>query len=378
MTKRMYIALAFVLAVLTGGVVVYDDGYAPARTDLHLDTAENPFYAGYEFGAPDTIHIGTQPLFSPTGLISEAMRHDLVLEEDLRELGLKIQFHSFLKGHDVNSFLSRELLQAGIGGDMPTLTIAAASGVVIPVKVQNGVTWLMANQSFLLKELKGERIGYAVGSNAHFALLNQLASAGLSEADVKLVPMSVNNMPDALESGDIAAFAAWEPTPSIAEMKYGSIRCFSATSSGYLYFEKNFAKKRPKAMRAIVAATARSIAWLRADKANRLLASEWNVATANVLTNNNYPLSKEENVSIAERDLLFSFMAVTGGVADEDLSPKGKLTKEFAFLKNIGKIEAGIPWEKVRDSFDPKILNEILRDPRGLRPLSIRTEGVSP
>jgi ABC-type taurine transport system substrate-binding protein len=348
-------------------MLVFYSGHEPARTDLLLDPAENPLYAGYEFGVSNTIYVGTQPLFSPTGLISEAMRHDLILEEDLRGLGLEIKFHPFLKGYDVNHFLNRGQLQAGIGGDMPTLTIAAASEVVIPVKIQDGQTWLMAKQSFLLKELKGKRIGYAVGSNAHYMLLNLLASAGLSVADVKLVSMPVNDMPDALERGIVAAFAAWEPIPSIAEMKFGFSRGFAAPSSGYMYFTKVFARNRPEAMRAIVASAARSIAWLRADKINRLLASDWNIVIANVLTNTTYPLSKEEDVSVAERDLMFSFMDMTGGVSDVNLSQDGRLAKEFFFLKDIGKIDEGISWEKVSDSFDPKILDEILGDPNGLR-----------
>ncbi len=379
MTKKTYGALALISIVLLGGigVILWKEASKTEAPDLVLDPALNEAYASYGYEEGNTIYIGTQPLYSPTGLISEAMRHDRILEEDLQELGLKIKFHPFLKGYDVNYFLSRGLLQAGIGGDMPTLTIAATSEVVIAVKVQDGLTWLVGKQPFLLKDLKGKRIGYARGSNAHFTLLNLLASAGLSEADVKLVPMSVNDMPDALESGSIATFAAWEPTPSIAEMKHGSARRFGAPSSGYLYFRKDFAQKRPEVMRAIVAAAARSIAWLQADRANRLIASDWNLATANVLTRNTYPLSKEEDVTVAERDILFSVMAMTGGISDDDLSPEGRLAKEFAFLKDIGMIEAGVTWEKVRDSFDPKILDRILADSRGLRPLSIRTGGVS-
>lgn len=369
MTKRRYSAAMFASIVLLGGIgaIVWKEASWTEPLCLAPDPAQNEAYASYRYGEPDTIHVGTQPLYSPTGLIAEAMRHDRILEEDLRKLGLKIEFHPFLTGYDVNHFLSRGDLQTGISGDMPTLTIAATSKVVIPVKVQDGLTWLVGKRPFLLKSLKDERIGYADGSNAHFTLLSLLSSAGLSEADVELVPMPVYDMPDALTSGAIYAFAAWEPTPTIAEMNYGLPRCFGVPSSGYMYFRKDFADKRPEAVRRIVAATARAIHWLRADKANCLRANEWNSKTALILTNKTDPLSEEENVSIARGDILRNGLAVSHGISKEELSQDSRLGKEFSFLRSIGKVPADISWKKVRDSFDETILDEVLGRSREYR-----------
>jgi ABC-type nitrate/sulfonate/bicarbonate transport system substrate-binding protein len=369
MTRRTYIVWALSTLVLLGGSGVIlrqkADNTAPHEPDP--GPAQNAIYAAYKYEDHNTINVGTQPLFSPTGLISEAMQNDLILEEELRVLDLRIRFHPFLKGYDVNYFLSRGFLQVGIGGDMPTLTIAATSEVVIALRVQNGLTWLVGKQPFLLRDLKGKRIGYANGSNAHFMLLNLLSSVGLSQTDVYLVPMSVGQMPGALAKGGIDVFAAWEPAPSIAKKKYGFVRSFGAQSSGYMYFGKDFADKHPKAARAIVAAATRAIAWLGSGKANRLIASQWKIATANVLTNSLYPISTEEDVEIAEEDFLFSDLTITSGISDDELSPAGRLAKEYAFLQDIGKIEADIPWEKVRDSFNRTIFDGIPRKSREYR-----------
>ncbi len=121
MTKRTYSALVLALIALLGGisVILWEEASKTEPSDLAPDAAQNEVYASYEYEERNTIYVGTQPLYSPTGLIPEAMRHDGILEEDLRGLGLNITFPPFLKGYDVNHFLSRGHPQVGIGGDMP-------------------------------------------------------------------------------------------------------------------------------------------------------------------------------------------------------------------------------------------------------------------
>ncbi len=57
-------------------------------------------------------------------VISESMKRDEVLRRVLSKQGIKIRFYSFLKGADVNFFIKRGNLEAGIGGDIPALTAA--------------------------------------------------------------------------------------------------------------------------------------------------------------------------------------------------------------------------------------------------------------
>ena len=86
--------------------------------------SEHPIYRTYSFGSSDNVvDIGTQPLWVPTCLISEAMRHDNILRDALSERGLEVRFHAFLKGADVNFFLERGELEVAIGGDMPALFV---------------------------------------------------------------------------------------------------------------------------------------------------------------------------------------------------------------------------------------------------------------
>jgi len=132
---------------------------------------DHPVYSTYEYGSDDVIDIGSQPLFVPTGNLSEVMRRDQLLNGALGELGFKTRFHPFLKGADLNFFLERGDLDAGFAGDNPALTACATSGVVVAALVMRGSAAIVSADNTMVADLDGKRIGYALGSNAHFALL---------------------------------------------------------------------------------------------------------------------------------------------------------------------------------------------------------------
>jgi len=320
--KRVLVSVAAVVGLSL--LVVLQRKITDKPLDLEPDPSPNRAYATYQYGEPDTVYVGTQPLYAPTGLITEALRRDPVLKEELQKLGVKITFYPFMKGHDVNMQLISGRLQAGVGGDMPALTAAATTNIVIPVLVQSGTTWLVTRTSVLLKDFKGKRIAYAKGSNAHFMLLNLLSSQELSEGDVELVPMDVEHMIEALESRAISAFAAWEPTPTIAREKYHFVTRFGGPSSGYLYFRKEFADTQPAALRQIVAAVVRACFWLcDGSDADRIKASGWALEASEALTGAKLDLSPEALVSIGGRDILRSGWTRSFAIRTDSLAEKG-------------------------------------------------------
>ena len=334
-------------------------------------------YATYRYGEPGTVYFGTQPLYSPTGLLTEAMRRDPVLREELEKIGFEVVFYPFRKGSDVNEQLVSGRLHVGVGGDMPALTAAATTNIVSPVMVQSGLTWLVTRTHCLLKDLKGERIAYAEGSNAHFMLLNLLSSSGLSETDVRLVPMDVGNMIEALDRGYVSAFAAWEPTPTIAVEKHGFAARFGGPSTGYMYFRRDFADSHPDVLRQIVAGVARACDWLTEGRdRNRIKASAWAIEASEQLTGENFDLSPEIQASIARKDIIGSLIARPYTITAESLADDGALAREHSFLKQIGAIPEESSWESVRESFDTAILFEILESRHEYRLSEFRYQDV--
>jgi NitT/TauT family transport system substrate-binding protein len=327
----------------------------------------HPKYANYEFNKDDkVINLGTQPVYMPTGLISEMMKRDAILEQALSEIGRQIRFYPFLKGDDVNFFLKRGDLDAGIGGDMPALTAAATFDIVVTNLVQQGFTSIIAGKYMLISGLRGKRIGYAFGSNAHYSLLQALAGAGLDEKNVRLIPMDVNRMPQALRSGDIDAFSAWEPTPSIALKKQNdAVIIHRNLSSGYLYFLKTFSDENHEAVKHIVASAIRAIRWMQVSNENLIKACSWTKKTAEELIGENIELSSEEIAELAKKDIIG--MRQPCRIPDSSLEDNTSLHDELEFLKASGKIPVSADWNDVWSSFDRRIVNEVLAGPKEYR-----------
>jgi len=72
-----------------------------------------------------------------------------------------------------------------------------------------------------LEDLRGNRIAVKKGTSTFGGLLASLASNKIPLEDVVFVDLSPSIMPDALMAGSIDAFAASEPTPSLAELRGG-------------------------------------------------------------------------------------------------------------------------------------------------------------
>lgn len=70
-----------------------------------------------------------------------------------------------------------------------------------------------------LSDLKGLCIAMKKGTSTYGGFLKYIQTQGLLPDDFSIVELSPDAMPDALASGFIQAFAASEPTPSIAEMR---------------------------------------------------------------------------------------------------------------------------------------------------------------
>ncbi len=320
---------------------------------------DHPIYSKYVFGTKDNvIRIGVQPLYLPGSLIMETIKRDTILKKELSKMGLEILFYDFLKGDDVNFFLGRGDIDAGIGGDMPTLTAAANLNVVIPAMIQRGFTSIVANHHMLIEQLKGKRIGYAFGSNAHYSLLKTLASEGLIENDVKLIPMEVTQMPEALDTGEITAFSAWEPTPTIALNNYtNSTIIHQRLSLGFFYFLKTLYQKHPEAVSLILASEIRAILWMQEKRENLFRACEWNIAAGEKAFGVKINLSVDDIAAIAMKDILGQ--TSNPNITRDNLRINGPLDQELRFLVTIKKAPASASWTQIRKKFQPEILNKI-------------------
>lgn len=322
-----------------------------------------PYYASYGL-VPDspTVDVGIQPLGYPSGVLTATLRHDAILREKLASLGHPLQLHPFRRGADMLPMLGDNRLEAGLLGDMPTLLAAARGHIVVIGLAKQSPTAIVARHQTQLKDLVGKRIAYVEASSAHQTLLQGLSSAGLTESSVRLVPMGVEAMPGALKRGEIDAFAAWEPAPTIALAdETGNRVVFRGVSSDYFVVSTRFSQRSPAAVDALVAAYIRAFEWLRLSQKNMERAARWAQGEAESFSGQASDLPLEKIIGITRRDIINIPSAPT-----IIQNPKGSppLFGEFEFLKRLGKLPVDGEWHHVTKAINNDVLARVITHPR--------------
>lgn len=324
---------------------------------------EVPYYDRYGLTpASPAVDAGIQPLGYPAGVLTAVLRHDEILKSQLAALGQPLQTHPFRRGADMLTLFSDKRLEAGLLGDMPTLLAAASGDVSIVGLAKQSPTAIVARDQTQVRGLAGKRIAYVEASSAHQTLLQGLSAAGLKESDVRLLPMRVDDMPDALNRGEIDAFAAWEPAPSIALTANPANRIvFRGLSSDYFVVSKAFVRRSPAAVDALVAGYVRAIEWLRLSQKNIERAARWAQADAESFSGRPSPLPVEKIVAITRRELLNVPSAPS--IINNPKAPP-PLLGEFEFLKRLNKLPADGEWSRVADALNNDLLPRVQTEPR--------------
>jgi len=164
----------------------------------------------------------------------------------LRSAGLDrtpyaIEWSTFTSGPPLLEAASADAIDVGGVGNTPPLFAAAARRDVKIVSVSRGnVTsdaLIVRKDSPLrrVEELRGKKIAVARGSSAHGQILLTLRKAGLTPKDVQLVLLQPADALGAFNSGDVAAWAIWDPYFSQVVLETGArvLADGTGTANGY-------------------------------------------------------------------------------------------------------------------------------------------------
>ncbi len=136
-----------------------------------------------------------------------------------KEAGVDVELLWFEYGPSMDAFSAGKVDAVMVtNGDALVVGANGAKNVMILVTdYSNGNDMVVAVPGIKsLADLKGKKIGVEVGFVDHLLLLNGLKKAGLTEADVEIVPTPTNQAPQVLASGEVAAVAAWQPNSGAA------------------------------------------------------------------------------------------------------------------------------------------------------------------
>ncbi|HHV94138.1 MAG TPA: aliphatic sulfonate ABC transporter substrate-binding protein [Firmicutes bacterium] len=169
--------------------------------------------------AAEKLTVSYNPM--PLNVPSIVMKEMGFLEEAMAELGIKVEYNSFLAGYQMTEAMAAgELDIAPVMGGTSTVT-SFAGGRSLQVFAAYGqapagfaIVAKAGSPMHSVQDLKGKTVGLPVGTEVHYLLGKALEEDGLSLQDVQVANMLVPDAVTALMAGHIEAAGVVEPVLS--------------------------------------------------------------------------------------------------------------------------------------------------------------------
>jgi sulfonate transport system substrate-binding protein len=143
----------------------------------------------------------------------------------LQDLPYRIEWFNFPAAQPLGEALNAGAVDVGGLGDAPTIFAYAAGArvrIVAATHYEPADLAIIVPDASTIKnatDLKGRRIATTRGSIGHFLLITALARAGLKPTDVQVHFLQPQDAKAALSSGDVDAWASWDPYVALAELR---------------------------------------------------------------------------------------------------------------------------------------------------------------
>ena len=148
--------------------------------------------------------------------------------------GLNVAIRYFPSAGDLSTAVASGSINIGAGGTTPTTTLRASGFPAIVLAqladISGAQQVVVGGDIRTAADLKGRKIGVALGTVSELLGEQFLAKNGLTRNDVAFVNLGATDMITALNRGDVAAAAMWEPHASRA-VAQGAHRLASGTTN---------------------------------------------------------------------------------------------------------------------------------------------------
>ncbi len=221
--------------------------------------------------APSEIRIDWAT-YNPVSLI---LKDQGLLEKEFAKDNIKIRWVMSAGSNKALEFLNAGSLDFGSTAGAAALIAKVNGNPLKSVYVFSRPEWtaLVTQKDSAIKtvaDLKGQRVAVTRGTDPHIFLVRALATAGLTEKDVKLVLLQHADGRTALERGDVVAWAGLDPMMAASEVESGA-RLFyrkpEANTWGVLNVSEAFASANPALVRRVLAVYETARIWCLAHPA---------------------------------------------------------------------------------------------------------------
>ncbi|MBB3102366.1 sulfonate ABC transporter substrate-binding protein [Azomonas macrocytogenes] len=184
------------------------------------------------------------------------------LEKRLADQGIQVQWTEFPGGPQLLEGLNVGAIDFGSTGEAPPIFAQAAGADLLYVAHEppspSGEAILTPKDSPIksVAELKGKKVALNKGSNVHFLLVRALEDAGLTVKDITPVYLPPADARAAFESGQVDAWAIWDPFQAAAEsqLQARTLRDGQGLVANHQFYlaAKPYAEKHPEVISALV------------------------------------------------------------------------------------------------------------------------------
>lgn len=212
-----------------------------------------------------------------------------------QDVGLNVDSHYFVAGRDA--------MDALVGNQADIATVALTP-VVFAAFQEQPIAVIAENASYpnnvitarkdhgiqTAEDLRGKKIGTALGTDLQYFLDKFLQAYNMTESDVVVTNVPPNDMVTVLSKGDIDAFSIWQPIPWNAQQEMGDNIVFLKPPKGtyearYLVLTtQKFLKENPEAVKRFLQAFKMADDFIAANpaQAQQIVATDWKAPLAMV------------------------------------------------------------------------------------------------
>ena len=216
-----------------------------------------------------TLAVSVTPLSAPFYIAEE--------KGFFEDEGVDVTVVEYIGGHRCLAAVLNGDVDMGTASDLPTMfnSFKRDDYAIITtfVKSDNDVKIITRKDSGITspEDLRGKKVGATLGSSSQFYLDMFLDMGGINSSEVEVVGIQPEDMPFALQSGDVDAISVWEPFgyETIQLLGDGNVLVPNVnvyTETFNLVALDNYAQSNPEAIIRILRALDRSIAFMNANE----------------------------------------------------------------------------------------------------------------
>src|SRR5580700_6003712 len=230
-------------------------------------------------GSVDTVRVDWA-YYNPISLV---LKDKKWLEEDLGSSGIKVEWVQSLGSNKALEYLRGKSVDFGSTAGAAAFIGRANGNPIKAIYVYSAPEWTAlvtspASNISRVEDLRGKRVAVTRGTDPHVFLLRSLASAGLSEKDIQIVPLQHPDGKVALERGQVDAWAGLDPYMAQLEVDKGFKLFFRRAdwnSFGVLNVREAFASEHPDITERVLRTYEKARLWCldHSDEARTVLQS---------------------------------------------------------------------------------------------------------